>query len=172
MTKNKSIIIMEDYSFLKTNDPYVLTPNELILQKLELLELKDGETLFDLGVGDARSLITACGLANVKGVGYEISPEAIDIANKNILQANLTDRIEIRQQSLYEADISNADALIIYLTRTMLGGISLKLEEELPPGARIVTHQFDLPGWEAEKEIQTSQNNGSLETIYFYRKAF
>lgn len=161
---------MHDYYFIKTNDPYVLTPDEIVDKKVELLNLKDGEVVFDLGVGDARNLIKACETANVKGIGYEVFEEAIKAANKNIIQANLHDRIEIREKDLYEADISNANAVIVYLTRSMLGGISLKLENELPKGARIVTHEFDLPGWNAEKEIKITLKNGSDTHIYLYRK--
>lgn len=160
---------MENYSFLKTDDPYYLTPQEIIQKKLELLELKDGETLFDLGLGDARSLITACGMADIKGVGYEILPKAIEVSTQNIKQAQLTDRIEIITKSMYEADLSRADAVIIYLTRTMLGAISEKLENELPKGARIVTHDFDLPAWKAEKEVEIDLPNIELTTLYLYR---
>ena len=159
-----------DYSFLKTNDDYMLSPQEIVLHKLELLDLKDGETLFDLGAGDARNLIAACSIANINGIGYEVLPKAIEIANQNIQQAQLTDRIEIRNKSMYESDVSNADAMILYLTRTMLGGISLKLEEELPAGARIVTHEFDLPGWTAIKEKEIVLQNGTLEKLFLYKK--
>ncbi len=161
---------METYSFLKTNDPYVLTPNELVLKKLDLLALKDGEILLDLGVGDARNLITACGIANITCVGYDILPKAIATANTNIQEANLADRITIKNQSLYDADLSSADALILFLTRTMLGAVSLKLEQELKPGTRIVTHQFDLPGWNAIQEIEVMLQDGTMETIYLYQK--
>lgn len=160
------------YSFLQTNDPYHLTAHELNQAKLEFLELKDGEVLGDLGVGDARSLIAGCQLADVTGIGYELLPEAILTAQKNIDAAHLTDRIKLIQANLYEADVSTINAMVLYLSRTMLGGISLKLEEELPPGARIVTHDFDLPGWEIEKEKEIVLSNGLRHPIFLFRKPF
>lgn len=162
---------MKNYSFLQTNDPYVLTHEELVRYKLELLELQDQETILDMGVGDARSLIMACEMADVKGVGYEISPEITEIARKNVADAKLTERIEIINKSMYDADLSKANAVIIYLTRTMLGAISEKLENELPHGARIVTHQFDLPAWDAEKELEVTYDGSRTEMVYLYRKS-
>jgi len=162
---------MKNYSFLQTNDPYVLTHKELVRYKLELLELQDQETILDMGVGDARSLIMACEMADVKGVGYEISPEITEIARKNVADAKLTERIEIINKSMYDADLSKANAVIIYLTRTMLGAISEKLENELPHGARIVTHQFDLPAWDAEKELEVTYDGSRTEMVYLYRKS-
>ncbi|MDH7446985.1 class I SAM-dependent methyltransferase [Aquimarina sp. 2201CG14-23] len=157
-------------SFIPVNDPYYPTPNEVVLHKLDLLALKDGETVFDLGCGDAIQLIMACTKANVQCIGYEIFPEAIKDAKINIQKADLSNQIEIREEDIYKADISNANALILYFSRSVLGALSLKLEKELPVGARIVTHQFDIPGWTEELKKEVMQKNGALETIYLYRK--
>ncbi len=161
---------METYSFLQTNDPYFLTPPELVQAKLELLNLEDGEVLCDLGVGDGRSLIAGCEQAKVTAIGYEVLPEAMVTAQKNIDAANLTHRIELIEGSMYDADVSQVNALLLYLSRTMLGGLSLKLENELPAGARIVTHEFDLPGWVILQEKEITLSNGDWYTIYLFRK--
>lgn len=159
-----------NYSFIPQDDPYYPTPIEIVAHKLDLLKLKDGETVFDLGCGDARQLIMACAIAKVNCVGYEILPEAIQDAKIKIQEAKLSDRIEIRTEDIYQADISNADVLILYFSRSVLGALSLKLEKELPAGARIVTHQFDIPGWTEKTKKEVMQKNGALETIYLYRK--
>lgn len=154
----------------KINDPYFLTPEDVVLKKLELLKLQDGDTLIDLGCGDARHLIEACAIANVNCIGYEILPEAINDARANIVKAGLENNIEIKTEDFFNADISKANTVILFLTRCVLGEISLKLENELPKGARIVTHQFDIPAWSADKEIDFLQKNGQLEKIYLYIK--
>jgi len=152
------------------NEPYVITPEDIAQRKLELLELKDDEVLLDLGCGDAQVLIRACSMAQVTCIGYEVLPEVLALAKKNVATAELKDRIEIRPIDFRKADLSKTDAVIIYATRTSLGALSLKLELELPKGARIVTHQFDLPGWTAEKEVEVLQRNGLIEKIYCYRQ--
>ncbi len=158
-----------EYRFPKTNDPYYPTPEELVDYKLELLALKDGEMLFDLGCGDARSLIKACTIAKVRCIGYEVLPEAIKDANNSIAKADLSDRIEIIEKDFFSADVSNADAVFLYFSRSVLGNLSFKLEKELRPGTRVVTHQFDIPGWAAEIEKEVLLQNGATEKLYLYR---
>lgn len=153
-----------------TNDPYAITPEELIIPKLEMLNLQDGEVVFDLGAGNAANLIAACNMANVQGVGYEILPEALSDAEKNIQEAGLSERITMKNDDFYLAEISEANALILYLSRSMLGPLSLKLEKELQAGARIVTHQFDLPAWTAIEEREVLLRNGQMERLYLYGK--
>ncbi len=154
----------------RINEPYYHSIEDIIHKKLELLDLKDGEVLVDLGCGDARNLIEACSFAKINCIGYEILPVAIADAHSNIANSGLKDRIEIRTEDFFEADISTINVLIIYLTRYALGELSLKLENELPKGARIVTHQFDIPAWKADREIDYLQKNGHTEKIYVYTK--
>jgi len=156
--------------FTPLGEPYELTPDEVVLEKLRLLNLKDGETLFDLGCGDARNLITASKMANITCVGYDILPIAIEAASENIKKANASDVIEIREEDFFDADVSKVDAIILYLTRNTLGQLSLKLENELPVGARIVTHDFDIPAWEAEKVVHFKSKKSIPFTLYLYQK--
>jgi precorrin-6B methylase 2 len=154
----------------RINDPYYHSIEDIIHKKLALLDLQDGEILVDLGCGDARNLIEACAIAKINCIGYEILPEAIADAHLNISKSGLQDRIEIRTEDFFETNIANINVLILYLTRYALGELSLKLENELLAGARIVTHQFDIPGWQADKEIDYLQKNGQTEKIYLYTK--
>lgn len=158
------------HEFEKTLDPYYITPSNVVQKKLELLELKDDETLFDLGCGNAKCLVMATSIASIKGVGYELRPEALEAAQENIVKAGVSEQVELREEDFFKADLSNANAVILYLTRNVLGSLSLKLEKELPIGARIVTHQFDLPAWKAEKEEDVLLKNGEKDRIYLYKK--
>ncbi|WP_430410106.1 SAM-dependent methyltransferase [Kordia sp.] len=151
-------------------EPYERTPHEVIDEKLRLLNLKDGELLIDLGCGDARSLIAAKKLANVTCIGYEALPKALEAASENIAKEHMSDCIEIKEEDFLDADISNADALILYLTRNTLGQLSLKLENELPVGARIITHDFDIPAWEADRVINFISSKAIVFTFYVYQK--
>ncbi|MFK7749545.1 MAG: cyclopropane-fatty-acyl-phospholipid synthase family protein [Kordia sp.] len=152
----------------RLDEPYELTIDEVVQEKLKLLDLQDGDTLIDLGCGDARNLIAATKFADIRCVGYEVLPKALEAAKRNIEEANLTDRIEIIAEDFLNADISKATALILYLTRNSLGQLSLKLENELPSGARVVTHDFDIPAWEADKVIQFKSKEAFWFTFYVY----
>ncbi|AXG69715.1 ribosomal protein L11 methyltransferase [Kordia sp. SMS9] len=152
----------------RLDEPFEKTIDEVVQEKLKLLALQDGDVLVDLGCGDARNLIAATKLADIQCIGYEILPKALEAATKNIEDAGLADRIEIIEKDFLRADLSNANALILYLTRNSLGKLSGKLENELPKGTRIVTHDFDIPGWTAEKVIDFQSKEAFLFTFYVY----
>lgn len=147
-------------------EPFVHTDDQLTEFKLNLLNLKKGELLIDLGCGNAHVLIKACQLAKIRGVGYELREEAIHEARQNIAAHNLEDQITIKEESFYEADVSQADAVFMYLTRFSLGELSLKLEQELKPGTRVITHDFDIPAW-TEKEKHIYRKPSGVETEVF-----
>ena len=149
-------------------EPYALTPEDITDFKLNLLKLKEDELLIDLGCGNAHTLIKAYKLAEIKGIGYELRPEAINDARKNIALNNLEEHITIKEIDFLKANVSQADALFLYLTRNSLGKLSLKLEQELKPGTRVVTHDFDIPAWkEKEKHLFTNHIGAQIE-VYLY----
>lgn len=152
----------------RLDEPFEKTIDEVVHEKLKLLALQDGDVLIDLGCGDARNLIAATKLVDIHCIGYEILPRALEAAKKNVAAAGLTDRIQIIEKDFLQADLSKANALILYLTRNSLGKLSMKFENELPKGARIVTHDFDIPSWNAEKVIDFQSKEAFLFTFYVY----
>jgi len=151
-------------------ETFVPTPALLIRAKLELAGIKPGETIYDLGCGDGRVLIEAAQNYDVRGVGIEIRAHLVAKARATVCRHHLEERIEIRQEDYRAANVAEADVVIMYLNRGSLGQLSRKLEVELRPGARIVTHQFDLPGWTAERQVQIRLPHGGEETLFRYRK--
>src|SRR6478672_8165099 len=53
--------------------PYVVSPRQIVDKMLEAASLKPGETVYDLGCGDGRVLITAAQRYRAKAVGVELS---------------------------------------------------------------------------------------------------
>lgn len=136
--------------------------------KLNLLNLKEGDLLVDLGCGNAHVLVKAYQYFGARGIGYELRPEAIHAAHENINTHDLQEHITIKEENFHDADVSEADAVFIYLTRFSLGELSLKLEQELKPGARVVTHDFDIPAWtEKEKHIFTKPNGVEIPVFLY-----
>ncbi len=159
-----------EHTFIPVPDPFYPTSEELVERKLDLLQLKDGDVVVDLGCGDARALIAACQRADVTCMGYETLDDVYAEAQQKVADAGLSDRIVLHQQDYHNADLSQASALILYLSRNLLGVISRKLENELAAGARIVTHQFDVPAWRIEEKRTVKLSNGSSETIFLHVK--
>src|SRR5258708_37857670 len=65
--------------------PYVVSPQAIGDRMLEMADLRPGETLYDLGRGDGRILITAVQRFRAKAVGIEISDALVDTTNMRII---------------------------------------------------------------------------------------
>ena len=152
-------------------DPFIPTPTELVRAKLEFGELCAEDTVFDLGCGDARVLIMAAEEFGAKGVGVEVQQGVAHEAWSNVADHDLDDLIEIRQEDYLETDLSEADLVVLYMTTRTLHAVSDKLKE-LPPGARIVTHDFPLPQaeWPLSEQSEWSDDEGQRVPLYLYRK--
>ncbi len=147
--------------------PYVPTPNEVVAEMLKLANVKKGDVLYDLGSGDGRIVITAAQKFGTRGVGIDINPERVQEANENAQKAGVTDLVEFRQQDLFQTDISDATVVTLYL----LPDINLKLRpqlfQQLKPGTRIVSHDFDMGEWKPERVVQVEGPNRQ-STVYYW----
>lgn len=143
--------------------PFVPTPQEVVEAMLKLAQVKRTDLVYDLGCGDGRIVITAAQQYGVRGVGIDINPERITEARENAKKAGVSHLVTFREQDLFEADVSEATVVTLYLLQSVNLKIRPKLEQQLRPGARIVSHSFDMGDWKPDQE-QTI--NG--RTIYLW----
>jgi len=138
--------------------PYVPTPQPVVDRMLEMAEVDENDVVYDLGSGDGRIVIRAAETYGSRGVGIEIDPERVQEARKNAKEAGVSDLVEFRQGDLFEADISEATVVTIYL----LPEINLKLRpllfEQLRPGTPVVSHGFDMDAWEPDETDAVNAN--------------
>lgn len=144
---------------------YVPTPQPVVDAMLELAEVKPGEVLYDLGSGDGRIPITAARRYGVRAVGIDIDPDRIREARANAKNAGVTDKVSFRQADLFEEDFSEADVVTLYLLESLNVRLRPRLQAELGPGTRIVSHAFGMGDWPAEKMQQIGSNTIYLWTI-------
>jgi len=121
---------------------------------LKLGEVKSGDILYDLGSGDGRIPITAAKVYGVRGTGIDINPQRIAEAEENAKSQGVTDKVKFRNEDLFEANISDATVVTLYLLPSINLKLRPKLWKDLKPGTRIVSHSFDMGGWEPEKKIE------------------
>ncbi|NDJ15778.1 SAM-dependent methyltransferase [Myxacorys almedinensis] len=143
--------------------PYVPTPQEVVNEMLQLANVGPNDVLYDLGSGDGRIVITAAQKFGTRGVGVDIDPERVAEANANAQTAGVTDRVEFRQQDLFQTDLREATVVTLYLLPEVNQRLRPKLFSELKPGTRIVSHAFDMGNWKPE---QVRQVNG--RTVYYW----
>ena len=87
---------------------------------------------------------------------------------KNVREAGLEDRILVIEGDFFDFDLSEATVVTLYLLTTVNEKLRPKLEKELRPGARVVSHDFEIVGWKpkASKSINESYRS---HKIYLYQ---
>ena len=138
--------------------PYVPTPQPVVDRMLEMAEVDENDVVYDLGSGDGRIVIRAAEKYGSRGVGIEIDPERVQEARENAKEAGVSDLVEFRQGDLFEADISEATVVTLYL----LPEVNLKLRpllfEQLRPGTPVVSHGVDMAAWEPDETDAVNAN--------------
>jgi len=127
--------------------PFVPTPNEVVMAMLQLAGLQPDETLYDLGCGDGRIVLTAAQAFGAKAVGVELDDGRYNACLSKIAELHLEQQVKILHTDLLKVDLSDADVVTLYLLTTSNEKVKPNLELYLKRGARVVSHDFEIPGW-------------------------
>jgi predicted RNA methylase len=73
---------------------YVPTPEEVVMEMLQMAQVTQNDIVYDLGCGDGRIVITAAKVFGARGVGVDIDPVRIQESNENAQIAGVTDRVK------------------------------------------------------------------------------
>jgi predicted O-methyltransferase YrrM len=157
-------VFAQDSRYSNKLAPYVGTPVRVMDRMLDLANIKPGETVYDLGCGDGRIVIAAALRYKAKAVGVEISPKLASQATSAIDKAGLNGRARIIQGDLLEVDLTGADVVTIYLATQLNAQLRPRLEKYLHAGARVVSHDYAVPGWKPTKIERTDGKH----VIYVY----
>jgi len=153
--------------------PYYPTPIEVAKRMLEVTELQPGELHMDLGSGDGRLVILAARNHQARSIGYELDPKLVLSSRRQIEEMGLSDLATIVEQDLFQADVSEVDVLTLYLLPRALGKLRPILERDLKKGARVVSHDFEVPDWEPVDRIDCDMENevdGLPHMLYLYHR--
>ena len=153
--------------------PFVATPTPVVRQMLILAELKPGEVLYDLGSGDGRAVIMAAKDFGATSVGVELRDDLAKRALSSIQDLNLNDKTKIIQKDIFNVDLSAADVVFLYLTTSANEKIKPKLEAELKPGTRVISHDYEILGWKPSTVDNFCENpklGYPSHTLYVYNR--
>lgn len=144
--------------------PYVPTPQPVVDRMLSIANVSNSDLLYDLGSGDGRIVITAARRYGAKGVGIDLDPQRVREARENATQAGVAHRVQFVSGNLFEADLSDATVVTLYLLSSVNRNLRPQLWRQLKVGTRVVSHAFDMGSeWPPEK---TESVEGS--TIYYW----
>lgn len=148
--------------------PYVVSPQRIVERMLELADLKPGEVLYDLGSGDGRIVITAAQRYHAKAVGVEISDALVASSTERIAKLGLQNWASVIHGDLLQVDLSPADVVTIYLMTGSNEILRPNLEKYLKPGARVVSHEYAVPGWKPKLVEKADEADARNHVIYLY----
>ena len=134
--------------------PYVQTPHEVVAQMLRLAGVGRNDVVYDLGSGDGRLVIAAARDFGARGVGVEIDPRLVAQSVESARRAGVGDRVTFREQDLFQTDLADATVVTLYLSPASNLRLRPKLLRELRPGARIVSHDFDMGDWPPARALR------------------
>jgi SAM-dependent methyltransferase len=133
---------------------FVATPPAVVRAMLELANVTTSDLVLDLGSGDGRIAIAAAREFGARGVGIEIDATLIEEAKENARKAGVADRVQFRQEDLFQADISQATVVTLYLLPPLNLKLRPRLLNDLLPGTRVVSHAFHMGDWEPDQELE------------------
>lgn len=148
---------------------YVPTQPDVVMRMLSLARVGPGDVVYDLGSGDGRIVIAAVrDFAAALGFGVELDPRRVTEAMGNASRARVGDRVIFLNQDLFQADLSTATVVTLYLLPTVNARLAAKLRA-LKAGTRIVSHDYLLsPDWVPDR---VERVNASVIYLFTVRPA-
>ena len=134
--------------------PFVVSPDAVVERMLYLAQPKAGDRMVDLGSGDGRIVIEAAKRFGANGLGVDIDPRLLDLARANARRAGVEKLTRFEIQDLFETDLRGVNVVTMYLLPEVNLQLVPRLVEQLKPGARIVSHDYDLGPWPFDEMIE------------------
>ncbi|MGE5539289.1 MAG: methyltransferase domain-containing protein [Gemmatimonas sp.] len=166
-----SALVIAAVALARAEDvPYVATPEETVAAMLTTAGVGPGDVVVDLGSGDGRIVISAVkDFGARRGLGIEINPRLVAEARAAAVAAGVADRVEFREESLFDADFGAATVLTMYL----LPDLNLRLRPKvlaMKAGTRVVSHEFDMGDWtpDASRTVLGDENPRGPSVVHFW----
>jgi len=135
--------------FRKPDTVYIPSPDAVVAAMLRMANVGRGDVVYDLGLGDGRvPIIAVKEFGATRGVGVDLDEARVLEGRQNARRAGVANRVEFRQEDMFETDLRPATVVVLYLSTPLNQQLRPKMLAELKPGSRIVSHVFDMgPDW-------------------------
>lgn len=145
----------------KLDVAYVPTPGFVVEKMLDLADVGPGDYVIDPGCGDGRIVIAAA-KRGAFGHGVDLDPQRIEEARENAEKAGVADKVVFVVENIFDTDFSRANVIAMYLFPDINIRLRPALLNNLEPGSRIVSHDFNMDEWKPD------QQHGKMEDHAVY----
>ena len=148
--------------------PFVPTPLAVAQKMLEVAKVQPDDVVYDLGSGDGRIVIMAAQKFGAHAVGVELNSDLYEKSSRHIRELGLQDRAQIIHENMFEVNVRHATVVTLYLLTAVNERLRPMLERQLRSGARVVSHDFQVPGWQPAQEMEVTSENQVTSKIFLY----
>jgi len=141
---------------------YVPTPDDVVDKMLEMAKVGKDDLLIDLGSGDGRIPIRAAQKFGIEARGVDLIEERVAISRENAKKVGVENLATFEQGDVMEVKISDATVVTIYLFSHVMMRLRPRLQKELKPGTRIVSHEFTMGDWKPVESARVGKANVHL----------
>jgi SAM-dependent methyltransferase len=145
--------------------PFLESPQPVVEAMLRLADVQASDTLYDLGSGDGRIVISAAARYGCEAVGLELDAQLVDLSERLAEAANVAEHATFMRADFFHADISSATVVMMYLSPRVNRRLAPILLAQLAPGTRVVSHKYAIEGWRPERRIKVAGRPVYLYTI-------
>jgi len=132
---------------------WIPTPDHAVDKMLDMAQVTARDYVIDLGSGDGRNLIAAA-KRGARALGVEYNPDLVALSKRAAADAGVADKVTIVQGDMFEADISQATVMTLFLLPNHLSRLAPQFLK-LKPGTRIVSNTYEIGGgWEPDETAQ------------------
>ncbi len=141
--------------------PYLPTLDKQTQEALDMLDLKKGQRLLELGSGDGRVLLAAA-RRGIYSTGYELNPVLVVVSK--VMTWRYRKFISVRWANFWTTEWPEADGIYVFLLQKYMKKLDTKVVQEIGKTGkvRLVAYAFTIPRRKPKKQI------GGL-SLYEYR---
>ncbi len=128
--------------------PFLPTLKPQVAKALDLIDLKPGQTLLELGSGDGRIMVEAA-KRGINSIGYELNP--LLILYSLWLTRKYRDKITIKMANFWKVQLPKADGVFVFLLTPYMQKLDEKISTENQSRLKLISFAFAIPGKKPSK---------------------
>lgn len=141
--------------------PYLPTLSKQQAAALDLLDLKPGQTLLELGSGDGRMLAVAA-RRGIKAVGYELNP--LLAMYSWLMTRRYRGLVTVKWANFWRVKLPETDGIYVFLLDRYMSKLYKKIIQENGKSIKLVSFAFEIP------EIKHTKEKSGLYLYIFDNK--